>query len=143
LIALPDVNVLLALAWAQHQHHEAAHRWFGNAAADGWATCVLTQSAFLRLSMNPHVVHVQLDCQAARELLAGLIVHPNHRFMADSPPLTDSSFEPLVTKVHGHQQMTDATLLWMARVHGLKLVTFDQSFATLSPWQESIEILVE
>jgi toxin-antitoxin system PIN domain toxin len=73
LIALPDVNVLLALAWTNHVHHDAAHRWFSSASANGWATCVLTQSAFLRLSMNPHVVHATIDCATARQLLSGLV----------------------------------------------------------------------
>jgi predicted nucleic acid-binding protein len=27
-VALPDANVLLALAWPNHQHHERAHGWF-------------------------------------------------------------------------------------------------------------------
>jgi predicted nucleic acid-binding protein len=38
LIALPDINVLLALAWSNHPHHEAAHRWFACDSAAGWAT---------------------------------------------------------------------------------------------------------
>jgi toxin-antitoxin system PIN domain toxin len=78
LISLPDVNVLLALAWAQHQHHEAAHAWFARSAAEGWTSCLLTQSAFLRLSLNPHVVHVAIDCATARQLLVDLVAHPKH-----------------------------------------------------------------
>jgi predicted nucleic acid-binding protein len=51
LIALPDVNVLLALGWSNHPHHNAAHDWFAREASAGWATCLLTQSAFVRLSI--------------------------------------------------------------------------------------------
>ena len=40
MISLPDVNVLLALAWSNHPHHEAFHEWFGQEAANGWATCI-------------------------------------------------------------------------------------------------------
>lgn len=141
MIALPDVNVLLALAWQSHVHHDAAHAWFQQAAGDGWATCLLTQSAFLRLSINPHVVHVATDCIVARELLADLTRHPHHRFLADSPPLTSDLFDPLAPKIHGYGQMTDATLLFFARVSDVKLVTFDQSVAALSPWPDRIEIL--
>jgi predicted nucleic acid-binding protein len=61
LISLPDVNVLLALAWTNHIHHDAAHRWFAHNAEAGWATCLHTQSAFLRLSLNPHVAAVNID----------------------------------------------------------------------------------
>ena len=28
MIALPDVNVLIALAWPNHVHHDAARSWF-------------------------------------------------------------------------------------------------------------------
>jgi uncharacterized protein len=141
LTSLLDVNVLLALAWAQHEHHDAAHVWFRAAALDGWATCLLTQTAFLRLSMNPHVVHVSIDCRTARDLQAGLTAHPNHQFIAESPPLTDALFEPLVPLVAGYRQMTDATLLWLARAHGLELVSFDQSLKTLTPWPDDLNIL--
>jgi toxin-antitoxin system PIN domain toxin len=141
LIALPDVNVLLALAWRSHLHHDAAHAWFQRAAGDGWATCLLTQTAFLRLSMNTHVVHVATDCNAARELLVDLTRHPDHRFLPDSPPLTAHLFDPLVPRIQGYRQMTDATLLLFARASAVKLVTFDQSVAALCPWPDSIEIL--
>ena len=47
---LLDVNVLLALAWPSHAHHEIADEWFLRNRHKGWATCVLTQLAFLRLS---------------------------------------------------------------------------------------------
>jgi hypothetical protein len=38
--------------------------------------------------------------------------------------------------------MTDATLLFFARTHNLKLITFDQATNTLSPWPDSFQILV-
>jgi predicted nucleic acid-binding protein len=65
LIALPDINVLLALAWSNHAYHEAAHGWFAHIANAGWATCLLTQTGFVRLSLNRQVVGVAIDCQAA------------------------------------------------------------------------------
>jgi uncharacterized protein len=141
LIALPDVNVLLALAWGQHVHHDAAHAWFQRSAADGWATCLLTQTAFLRLSLNPHVVHVAIDCRAARDLLAGLIAHPHHQFVSEARALTSDLFDAIVPLIGGYRQMTDATLLFLARASGLKLVTFDQSVLAVCPWPENIEIL--
>lgn len=48
---LPDVNVLLALAFEAHEHHEAAKAWFS--AAEACVVCRMTQSAFLRLASNP------------------------------------------------------------------------------------------
>jgi predicted nucleic acid-binding protein len=75
LIALPDVNVLLSLAWANHPHHQAAHDWFAREASAGWATCLLTQTGFLRLSLNPSIVRVSIDCAGALALLAGMWAH--------------------------------------------------------------------
>ena len=51
--ALLDINVLLALAWPDHQHHAAAHGWFAQESRLGWATCAFTQLGFIRLSSNP------------------------------------------------------------------------------------------
>ena len=79
MIALPDINVLLALAWRNHAHHDAAHRWFARDGTAGWATCLLTQTGFLRLSLNPQIVGVSLDCQAAVDLLRSLVAHPHHQ----------------------------------------------------------------
>jgi toxin-antitoxin system PIN domain toxin len=141
LIALPDVNVLLALAWQPHVHHDAAHAWFQKSAQDGWATCLFSQAAFVRLSMNPHVVHSALDCSGALRLLSGLVAHPHHRFFSGAPALSESPFDAISPLVSGYRQMSDATLLFLARTHGLKLVTFDQAVLTLSPWPESVQVL--
>lgn len=103
MIALPDINVLLALAWSNHPHHDAAHRWFARTAAAGWATCLFTQTGFLRLSLNPQVVGVAIDCQAAIHLLRSLVAHPAHRYVESAPALTTSSFDALVPKILGYR----------------------------------------
>ena len=54
--ALLDVNVLIALAWPNHVHHEAARAWFTGRRREGWATCLLTEAGFVRVSCNPSVV---------------------------------------------------------------------------------------
>ena len=43
MIALPDVNTLIALAWPNHVHHDAARSWFVANRAAGWATCTLAE----------------------------------------------------------------------------------------------------
>ncbi len=35
MVALLDVNVIVALAWPNHVHHESAHRWFSRNAPTG------------------------------------------------------------------------------------------------------------
>ena len=142
MISLLDVNVLLSLAWGNHPHHNAAHAWFAQNASGGWATCLLTQIGFLRLSLNPVIVGVTLDCPTAVGLLAGLMAHPNHQFLDLAPTITATPFDELVPKIVGHQQITDATLLHLARFHGMKLVTLDQATSALCPWSGNLEIIV-
>ena len=47
-MALLDVNALIALAWDSHIHHVAMREWFAANAADGWATCSITEGGFVR-----------------------------------------------------------------------------------------------
>ena len=47
-VALLDLNVLVALSWLSHIHHEAAHHWFKKERKYGWATCPITQSGLVR-----------------------------------------------------------------------------------------------
>jgi toxin-antitoxin system PIN domain toxin len=141
LIALPDVNVLLALVWSNHLHHDAAHDWFSQEAAAGWATCLLTQSAFMRLSLNPQVVGVSIDSKAAHNLLQSLIIHPEHRYYESAPALMGMPFDELLPRIVGYRQVSDATLLHVVRIHGLKLVTFDLAVAAICPWAENLQLL--
>ena len=140
--ALLDVNVLLSLAWSNHPHHQAAHDWFARNASAGWATCLLTQIGFLRLSLNPKIVGVSIDCPAALSLLAGLVAHPQHQFIERAPTASAAPFDELVPRIFGHQQISDATLLHLARFHGAKLVTLDQAMTALCPWSGNLEVIV-
>jgi len=141
LIALPDINVLLALAWSNHPHHDAAHDWFGREANAGWATCLFTQSGFLRLSMNPQIVGIAIDCRTARSLLDELVAHPGHRFHESAPALVGPSFDELGQRIVGYRQISDATLLHLARLGGMKLVSFDEPITSICPWSENLLIL--
>ena len=141
MIGLPAINVLLALAWSHHAHHNVAHRWFARDAAGRWATCLLTQPGFVRLSLNPQSVGVSLDGQAAVNLLQRLVEHPHHQYAETAPPLTATSFGELVPHIIGYRQVPDATLLYLARVLGMKLITFDRPIATMCPWPEHLELL--
>jgi uncharacterized protein len=53
MVALLDVNVLIALFDPAHVHHEAAHAWLEVNRKYGWATCALTENAFVRVLSNP------------------------------------------------------------------------------------------
>jgi toxin-antitoxin system PIN domain toxin len=119
---LLDVNLLIALAWDGHQHHLPAHAWFGRSSPSGFATCNTTQSAFLRLSLNPQVVGCQLNIAEALAQLESFTKHPAHHFWEDGALDTTASAWQTVT---GHKQVTDTNLVLIALRHGGKLVTFD------------------
>ncbi|MGI8982661.1 MAG: TA system VapC family ribonuclease toxin [Pirellulaceae bacterium] len=141
MISLPDVNVLLALTWANHVHHDAAHRWFSTASPAGWATNIFTQSGFVRLSLNPKIVGISINANTSLELLKKLVEKPEHRFLDSCPPLTSTPFGELSPRIRGYRQTPDAILLHYARAHMAKLVTFDQGVSSLSPWAENVECL--
>ena len=119
--ALLDTNVLLALAWPNHQHHAAAHRWFGREAAEGWATCAITGLAFVRLSSNPAYSPASVSPSQAATLLQAFTKHEQHRFWAELPPPVPDVF----TSAAGHQQVMDAYLVRLAKHHRGRIVTFD------------------
>ena len=119
--ALLDTNVLLALAWPNHQDHAAAHTWFGASARKGWATCAFTQLGFIRLSSNPAYTPDAVSPQDAATLLQQWIRLKGHRFWA-SPPADNPA---IYARAIGHQQVHDAWLVEVARQNSGRLVTLD------------------
>jgi toxin-antitoxin system PIN domain toxin len=134
-VALLDVNALVALAWDSHVHHAAMRSWFAAHGADGWSTCPVTESGFVRVSSNPNVLPSPIGVDAARGVLAALRGVAGHRFLADDVSLVD----PDVPAIIGHRQVTDAHLVALARRNGMRLVTFDAGVAALAG--EAVELL--
>ncbi|MEO8428256.1 MAG: TA system VapC family ribonuclease toxin [Verrucomicrobiota bacterium] len=109
--ALLDTNVLLALAWPNHQHHAQAHTWFAAQAKKGWATCAFTQLGFVRLSSNPAYTADAVAPQDAALLLQRWTRLKGHHFWAS--PTADHA--PIYARAIGHQQVNDAWLVEVAR----------------------------
>ncbi len=131
MIALLDVNVLVAIAWPEHTMHSVAVEWFDRRADEGWATCSVTEAGFLRVSANPTVVGDPVRPRDAAALLRQLCKVGAHTFLPDDvSPITSALF-PL-DRVIGHRQVTDAHLLALARRHGASLATFDRGVVTLA-----------
>jgi len=127
---LLDVNVLVALAWPQHMHHAAARHWFDARRSRRWATCPLTQLAFVRLSSQPAVVKTAIAVKDAIRVLDAAITSPGHEFW----PM-DQGFPELLPEIRqrlmGHHQLTDAFLLNLAiQKHG-RFATFDRRVESL------------
>jgi predicted nucleic acid-binding protein len=84
---LLDVNALMALAWPNHQFHTAVLKRLERQPVPRWATCVLTQLGFVRLSSNPTIVEVRKTPAEAIDLLADLIRDQQHVFLETLPAL--------------------------------------------------------
>jgi uncharacterized protein len=125
------VNVLVALAWPNHIHHRQAVGWFVGIRDDGWATCPITESGFVRVSSNSRVFPDARTPSEATTLLAALRSKGTHRFWEDDVSVVDDSCGVFATAV-GYRQITDAHLLTLAIRRGGALATFDRGVATLS-----------
>ena len=137
---LLDANVLLALAWPNHPFHQRAVTRFARRERHRWATCLLTQAAFLRLSSNPAIIPGAKSAAEAGYLLGELIDDPNHVFLeAKSKQL--ARLQELLARCHGHNQVNDAFLIWLALSHGANVLTFDAPLRHLSPKPELVELI--
>jgi len=141
LIPLLDVNVLVALAWPNHIHHDRAHRWFADAQGQGWATCPLTQSGFVRVSSNKKAIPDAVAPQEAIALLQKIILLPHHQFWPDSYSIAGSDTVDR-SKLFGYRQVTDAHLLGIALANGGCLATFDRGIKAIVPSGNSVEAAV-
>ena len=131
---LLDVNVLLALGWAEHEAHEAVvERLSGRAR---WATCAITQLGFVRISSTVGVFSTTTTPAQAQQALAQLCADKQHRFLAEMPSVLEMNLSAL----QGPKQTTDAYLVNLAQHHGMKLLTLDRRFAN-SFEKELVEIV--
>jgi uncharacterized protein len=137
---LLDANVLLSLAWPNHPFHHRAVVRLARRERRRWATCLLTQTAFVRLSSNPAVIPGAKSPAEAGEMLGRLINDPDHVFLeAKSKQL--ARLQKLLARCHGHNQVNDAFLIWLALSHGASVVTFDAPVRHLAPKPEWVELI--
>lgn len=135
--AVLDTNVLLALAWPNHQHHAQAHAWFAAGAKRGWATCAPTQLGFIRLSSNPAYTANAVSPQEAAALLRQWTRLKTHRFW--SSPVADDP--GIYARALGHQQVNDAWLVEVARHHSGRVVTLDTRLPAHAPEGGVVEVI--
>jgi len=139
-LLLLDVNVLLALAWPNHQFHKMATRRLEQHKGH-WATCALTQLGFIRLSSNPAVVGLPKSPWEAASLLALLIQDARHRYLDSLPSPTTQPFLQCFEQIPGTKQVTDAYLVTLARQNQATLLTFDSRLASFPRAEGVIAVL--
>lgn len=136
---LLDANVLIALAWPEHESHEKVGRWFARHSAAGWATCPFTQAAFVRVLSNPAFSVDALTPENALRVLESNLTLPGHHFWSGSISVPHA-LRNIEGRLRGHQQITDAYLLALAIHHRGKLATLDKGIGT---WgiEQAVEVI--
>lgn len=129
--ALLDINILTALLWPAHEHHEVAHDWFGGRADAPWATCSLTQLGFVRIVSNPAFSRDALSPVEALALLGENLVHPGHEFWTGSLQVP-TAVKGIEARLQGYKQLTDVYLLAFAHRRKGVLATFDRGLRMLA-----------
>jgi toxin-antitoxin system PIN domain toxin len=125
---LLDVNVLIALFDPAHVHHEAAHTWFGVNRKYRWATCALTENAFVRVLSNPAYPGRGTTIEDAAVRLWTFCSAREHEFWPNSVSLLDRT-RIRWNHVQGYRQITDVYLLALAVANQGRLATFDSSIS--------------
>ena len=139
--ALLDVNVLVALAWPNHIHHEAVLSWFREQREAGWVTCALTEAGFVRVSCNPSAVRYAVTPADAIALLGELRRLGAHSFWSLDRSLTDLP-QAIAARIQGYRQITDAVLVAAALRYGGRLATLDHGLAQLVGTRERSALIV-
>lgn len=132
---LLDINVLLALAWPNHQFHSPASTWFK--ANDRWFTCALTELGFIRISSNKAFSEHAKSPPDAAALLLAMKEHGSHQYIDKLPSLEPSSWQ----HVTGARQTTDVYLAHVAKRNNLKLATFDRRIAAYPQLRATIHTI--
>jgi toxin-antitoxin system PIN domain toxin len=131
-VRLLDVNVLISLLDSAHIHHDIAVQWFRAVAAEGWASCPITENGFIRVVSHLSYPNLRLTPATAAESLARFKAgFPDvHRFWADDISLNETALFDLGVLI-GSRQTTDAYLAGLTFRKGGRLATLDQGI----PWR--------
>lgn len=124
MVALLDINVLIALLDANHIHHPVATQWLSDHLDAGWASCPLTQNGSIRiLSQTTYPNRAPAAEVAAR--LAEATRHPAHHFWPDAVSLLTPGLMEWNNLLTG-RHITDAYLLALAVKNHGRFVTLDK-----------------
>ncbi|MGA3027007.1 MAG: TA system VapC family ribonuclease toxin [Bryobacteraceae bacterium] len=130
---MPDLNVWLALTWANHMHSDAAWTWFSRQEDDRFFFCRFTQLGLLRLLTTSAVM--------SRDVLTiGGAWKVYDRWLEDSrvairpgPFELDAAFRAAtrsVSRLSSPKALGDCYLLAVSQVTDATLVTFDRGLAS-------------
>ena len=99
--------------------------WFAGLGPRQWATTPVTESGFVRLSLNRAVVGTSVPGATVLTMVRRLSALPNHVFLPDAARLAFTEFD--TERLATARQVTDFHLLAVARSAGAVLTTMDKT----------------
>lgn len=119
---LLDANVLIALAVAEHEHHDAASEWYLH--HPQIAVCPITEGAFVRF-----LVRIGVTGRTAQTLVAAIARLPDSEFWPDTLSYAETPLDHVI----GHRQVSDAYLAALTRARpGARVATFDRGMVAVA-----------
>jgi hypothetical protein len=130
---LPDLNVWLALSWANHMHSGAAWTWFSQQEDDRFFFCRLTQLGLLRLLATSAVMGKDVrTIGEAWKVYDRWLEDSRVGIRLESVEL-DGAFRAAtrsVSRLSSPKALGDCYLLAVSQVTEATLVTFDRGLAS-------------
>jgi toxin-antitoxin system PIN domain toxin len=123
---LLDVNVLIALCDELHAHHRDAHRWFTSEGNQSWATCPLTENAFIRITSKPSYPRSTGSVTEQLKVLRELCQIPGHQFWPDEVSLLRQEIWSNMDLTNP-ADLTDLYLIALAIKRGAKFATLEHT----------------
>lgn len=128
---VPDLNVWLALADPDHQHHARAKCYWHQESLPEFAFCRVTMLGLLRLLTNSSIMAGKpfnpAGAWAVYEAFASL---PETRFIEDSVSAEESFTRLTKAANFAAHRWTDAWIVAIAHSAGARVVSFDSDFLT-------------
>ena len=127
MIALLDINMLIALFDAAHVHHRSAHAWLEKESVSRLGHMSIGQNGCIRV-MSQLQYPGRLPVREVARRLAAAVDAAEHTFWSDSISICESrrfKLDHLLTS----KALTDVYLLGLAKKRSGRLVTFDRTIS--------------
>ena len=137
---LPDVNLLLALAWTCHPMHRRALSWMAKEPTRPVRLSEINTAGFIRISAEPAAFERPRSFADSERWLTEFSTHREMRMIGWSAGAA-ARLRELLPKIQGHRQISDVVLLALAKSHDCALATLDRKLPHLDPAQRHLEII--
>jgi toxin-antitoxin system PIN domain toxin len=130
---LPDLNVWLALSWANHMHSDAAWAWFSRQEDDRFFFCRFTQLGLLRLLATSAVMGKDVRTIGEAWKVYDRWLEDSRVGIRQEPFELDGAFREAtrsVSRLSSPKALGDCYLLAVSQVTDATLVTFDRGLAS-------------